>query len=419
MENRRAIGPHRICKANQAMPARQCKHSTRMRKVRNAPPLRKSQITTSMGRFLSVPAILVLVVAAVMFVELLRAVLAFEFMAFAGDAQDRDGDDKQGKKFHRALLSRLIGKRNPQRGWMCRIHGKTIAISRGSGLIFPRIPLKRSRHELGTTLPSLGWLAVFMLLPSVLVLVTAFRPTDPSGGIDEGWTLDQFRIFATPAMQEVLWRTVWISGLTTGLCLLLALPVAWFMARVSPVWRARLLLMVIVPFWTNFLIRVFAWNQILHSEGWLARSLRALHLLGDNESLLFSSGAVVLVSVYTYLPFAILPLYAAAEKFDFGLLDAARDLGADAFRAFVSVFIPGIRKGISTALVIVFVPMLGSYVVPDLVGGTDGQMIGNRIAQRNFSDRDFPSASAMSAVLTLAVLLPVLFRRRENKGEPS
>lgn len=273
--------------------------------------------------------------------------------------------------------------------------------------------MKKHRQEILTTLPSFGWLALFILVPSLLVLTIAFRETDPAGGIGSGWTLEQFRVFGQKSIHLLLWRTLWISALTTGLCLTLAMPVAWFLARVHPVWRPRLLLLVIVPFWTNFLIRVFAWNQILHSEGGLARFLRAINLLGENESLLFNSGAVVLVSVYTYLPFAILPLYAAAEKFDFSLLDAARDLGANAFRAFTSVFLPGIRKGITTAFVIVFIPMLGSYVVPDLVGGTDGQMIGNKIAQRNFADRNLPAASAMAAVLTLFVLAPMLFRRKE------
>jgi spermidine/putrescine transport system permease protein len=273
--------------------------------------------------------------------------------------------------------------------------------------------VKKHRQEILTTLPSFGWLALFILVPSLLVLTIAFRETDPAGGIGSGWTLEQFRVFGQKSIHLLLWRTLWISALTTGLCLTLAMPVAWFLARVHPVWRPRLLLLVIVPFWTNFLIRVFAWNQILHSEGGLARFLRAINLLGENESLLFNSGAVVLVSVYTYLPFAILPLYAAAEKFDFSLLDAARDLGANAFRAFTSVFLPGIRKGITTAFVIVFIPMLGSYVVPDLVGGTDGQMIGNKIAQRNFADRNLPAASAMAAVLTLFVLAPMLFRRKE------
>ena len=277
---------------------------------------------------------------------------------------------------------------------------------------------KAGRGEFLTTLPSFVWLLAFMLVPGVLVLAIAFRTTNPSGGIGDGWTLSQFRVFAEPSIHVLLWRTLWISALTTGLCVATALPVAWFLARVREDWRPRLLLLVIVPFWTNFLIRVFAWNQILHSEGWLARGLRAVGLLGENASLLYNPGAVVVVSVYTYLPFAILPMYAAAEKFDFGLLDAAGDLGASSARAFGSVFLPGIRKGISTALAIVFIPMLGSYVVPDLVGGTDGQMIGNKIAQRNFSDRNLPSASAMSAVLTLMVLAPLLLRRKPRGDTP-
>lgn len=280
--------------------------------------------------------------------------------------------------------------------------------------------MKRPRNEISSTLPSLGWLAVFVLVPTILVFITAFRPTEAAGGIGDGWTLEQFGVFGQKGMMLVVWRTLWISFVTTVICLLIALPVAWHLARVSPKWRPRLLLLVIIPFWTNFLIRVFAWNQILHSEGVLARVLRSVHLLGENDSLLFNPGSVVLVSVYTFLPFAILPLYAAAEKFDFGLLDAARDLGASALRSIWSVFLPGIRKGITTAWVIVFIPMLGSYVVPDLVGGTDGQMLGNKIAQRNFSDRNLPAAAAMSAALTLVVLVPVLFRRRdERNGAPS
>lgn len=278
--------------------------------------------------------------------------------------------------------------------------------------------MKKLRQELPVTLPSFGWLALFVLAPTLLVLAIAFRETDPAGGIGKTWTLSQFRIFAEKHTLVLLWRTLWISALTTAICLALSLPVAWFLARVRKEWRPRLLLLVIVPFWTNFLIRVFAWNQILHSEGLLAETFRALRLLGENDSLLFNSGAVIVVSVYTFMPFAILPLYAAAEKFDFGLLDAARDLGATAFRSFWSVFLPGIRKGITTAAVIVFIPMLGSYVVPDLVGGTDGQMIGNKIAQRNFADRNLPSASAMSAILTLAVLAPLLLRRRETREHP-
>lgn len=268
------------------------------------------------------------------------------------------------------------------------------------------------RRELAATLPSLAWLAVFVLAPTAIIFTTAFRESNPRGGVGDGWSLDAFQALSHPSYLELAWRTLWISAATTALCVAIALPMAYFMARCTSRIRALLLLLVVVPFWTNFLIRVFAWNQILHSEGPLARGLRALHLLGTNESLLFNSGAVLLVSVYTYLPFAVLPLFAAAEKFDFGLLDAARDLGASGRRAILSVFLPGIRRGMATAVLIVFIPMLGSYVVPDLVGGADGQMIGNKIAQRNFADRNLPAAAALSAALTLAVLIPLLPRIR-------
>lgn len=272
--------------------------------------------------------------------------------------------------------------------------------------------MKHLRKELLLSLPSLAWLSLFVLVPAALILIIAFRATAPTGGIADEWTLGQFRILAEPHTQVLLWRTLWISAVTSAICLALAIPVAWFIARARESVRSTLLLLVIIPFWTNFLIRVFAWNQILHSEGALARFLRAIHLLEPNQPLLFNSGAVILVSVYTYLPFAILPLYAAAEKFDFRLLEAARDLGAGALRSVFSIFIPGIATGIRTALVIVFIPMLGSYVVPDLVGGSNGQMIGNKIAQRNFSDRNLPSASALAAILSVAVLAPMLIRRR-------
>lgn len=275
---------------------------------------------------------------------------------------------------------------------------------------------KPSRREFLATLPSLAWPLAFVAFPCCLVLGIAFRTTAPAGGIGQEWTLAQFKPLAEPAMLILMGRTLWISTATTAVCLILALPVACFIARAPAKWRRYLLLLVIVPFWTNFLIRVFAWNQILHSEGLLARGLRALHLFDKNESLLFNPGAVLLVSIYTYLPFAILPLYAAAEKFDFGLLDAARDLGASAWTAFSRVYLPGIGKGITTSLAIVFIPMLGSYVIPDLVGGSEGQMLGNKIAQRNFNDRNLPAASALSAVLTLAVLVPILLRSRAKEA---
>lgn len=273
-----------------------------------------------------------------------------------------------------------------------------------------------SKHrEIINTAPSLVWLTGFVLVPLVIVFAIAFRPTLPSGGIGDGWSLEAIRALKNPAYLGLLANTLVVSSVTTLVCIVIALPTAFSMARLDPKWRARALLLVIVPFWTNFVIRVFAWQQILHAEGWLAESLRWLNFLGENDRLLGNYGAVVIVSVYTYLPFAILPLFATAEKFDFHLLDAARDLGAKPLRAFFAVFIPGVRQGIATALLVVFIPMLGSYVVPDMVGGTHTQMIGNKIAQRNFNDRNLPEAAALSMALTLLVLAPVFLRRKQRE----
>lgn len=272
------------------------------------------------------------------------------------------------------------------------------------------------RQELRITLPSLVWLLIFVGIPTLLVFGIAFKPSTSHGGMGEGWSLSAIRSLASAHYPLLLWRTLWISAVTTFLCLCLALPVAWTMARASRRAKSWLLLWVVVPFWTNFLIRVFAWKQILHAEGFLASMLKQWHWMEPNATLLYHPMAVVVVSAYAFLPFAILPMFAAAEKFDFSLLEAARDLGAGRLSAIHQIFLPGIRRGIITAAVVVFIPMLGSYIIPDLVGGKNAEMIGNQIAQRNFSDRNLPQAAALSAALTLVVLLPFAFRRRPRSA---
>ena len=184
------------------------------------------------------------------------------------------------------------------------------------------------RGEWLVTLPSLAWLLVLFLLPTLIVFAFAFKPADPFGGVGPGWTTATLAAVADPQYVPIVWRTVWLSLLATAVCLLLATPAGYAIARAEPRLRARLLLLVIVPFWTSFLIRVFAWKTLLHPEGSLKRALVGLGLVSEQAPLLYTPGAVLLVMVYTFLPFAILPIYAAAEKFDFRLLEAARDLGA-------------------------------------------------------------------------------------------
>lgn len=263
----------------------------------------------------------------------------------------------------------------------------------------------RTSRERLLTLPSFGWLFVFFVVPALIIVVISFRTPDVTGGIGGGWTLRNWSAWLHPDVRVLSARTVWVSVETTVACLALGIPMAWFMARCSAAWRGTLMLLVIIPFWTNFLIRIFAWKVLLNQDGLVTRLARLVGLVGDGDTLLYTPGAVLLVLVYTHLPFAILPLYAAAEKFDFSLLDAARDLGASASRAFFAVFVPGIGAGIGAAALIVFVSALGNYLVPEIVGGHESDMIGNRIAQRAFADRNLPEASALASGLALAAVL--------------
>lgn len=264
------------------------------------------------------------------------------------------------------------------------------------------------QREFWLTLPSLAWMLVFFAIPAGLVVSMAFRPSDLRGGMGEGWSMETFRAVMEADYLPVVWRTVWMSAVTMVICVTVALPVACHMARVGETWRRVLLLLVVVPFLTNFIIRIFAWKSLLHPEGALTQFLIRCGLVSEDVMLLNNAGAVLLVLVYTQLPFAILPLYAAAEKFEFHLLDAARDLGAGPWRAFWAVFVPGVRRGIMSACIMVFVSALGQYVIPQFVGGPSDEMLGNKITQRAFGDRNLPHASALAACLLMAVFVPML-----------
>jgi len=279
---------------------------------------------------------------------------------------------------------------------------------------------RRSRWaEVLVTLPSFVWLVLLFVIPTLIVFAIALKPVDTYGGIGSGWTLDTLRHLGNPNYPAIVWRTVWMSLVATVLCVLMALPMAYVMARAAARWRRLLVLLVVVPFWTSFLVRIFAWKALLHPEGLIKRVLAAIGVIGADTSLMYRAEAVLLVMVYTSLPFAILPVYAAAEKFDFALVEAARDLGASKFRAFRTVFIPGIRRGLLNAFLMVFIPCLGSYVIPDLMGGASAEMLGNKIAQRTFVDRNLPHASGLSALLTLAVVIPlgVAFLLQARRGD--
>lgn len=282
---------------------------------------------------------------------------------------------------------------------------------------------RKRLNETALTLPSLGWLLAFFLLPTLVVAVIALKPYDyhATMGIGQGWTFDSIRSVIDKDYPRIVWRTVWVSAATTAACILLGVPMAYYMARVSARTRRIVLMLTVVPFWTSFIIRIFAWMQVLHTDGPLKQFLALLGLVAADGTLMYNMRAVLLVMVYTSLPFAILPLYAAAEKFDFQLMDAAMDLGATKLRAAWSTFVPGIRSGILFATLMVLVPNLGCYVASEVIGGTDCMLLGNRIKECAVDFRNLPYACALSLFLMLGIglslaLLLGLIRWRGGRG---
>lgn len=271
------------------------------------------------------------------------------------------------------------------------------------------------------TAPSFIWMVLFFLLPSLIIFAYAFKPRDIYGAIGTGWTLETLGTMFNWGLWQVIWRTLWLSCGSTLLCILLALPMGYHMATQAKGKRNLLLILVVIPFWSSLLIRIFAWKIVLHPEGILHRGLETLGIIDPSTTLLYNSLAVLFVMTYTFLPFAILPIFAAASKFNFSLIEAAIDLGASRLQAFIMIFIPGIQKGIATALFMVFIPAMGTYVIPDLVGGATSDMICNRIAQKTLAERNLPEASALAALLMLALLLPMMaierYHSRSKKME--
>lgn len=271
--------------------------------------------------------------------------------------------------------------------------------------------MKRSdkrRLEVGLTLPALIWILVLFVVPSLILIASALKPSDLYGGILPGWTLDTLKILTETTYLKLLWRTTWMSLLATSIVLTLSLPIGYYLAKIGSRWRHILLLLIIVPFWSSFLIRIFAWKSFLHPEGFMRELLLQLHLIDANTSLLYNRAAVILVMVYAYLPFGILPIYAAASKFEWQLMEAGVDLGCTPLQCIFHIFLPGIRRGIITAFIMVFIPAMGAYVIPDLVGGPSSEMLANKIVQRTLVVRNIPESAALSLLLGAAIILPVL-----------
>ncbi len=263
-------------------------------------------------------------------------------------------------------------------------------------------------NECLLTLPSFGWLCFFFVVPACIVYTFAFRSSDATGTVQPEWTLNSLRAICDATTLEVAWRTIWMSLTTMTICVATALPVAYFMACMSKKRQRTLFLLVVIPLWSCFLVRIFAWKVVLHPEGIIKNLLLSCGLINESTSLLYNNVAVLIVMVYSYLPFAILPLYSAAAKFQFQLFEAAMDLGATKRQAFYSVFVPYMKSAILTASLMVFIPAAGAYIIPEIVGGRSSEMLGNVIARRVFVDRSLPDASGLALLLSAIIFIPAI-----------
>ncbi|MGP1432197.1 MAG: ABC transporter permease [Treponema sp.] len=263
------------------------------------------------------------------------------------------------------------------------------------------------RYAFFYTFPMAAWFTIFFVLPLLIIVVYSFLQKGLYGGIVWKPSLSAYTRLFTLSYGLLFIRTLCVSIAVTIICILLALPAGYAIARSRH--QLFLLFLMIIPFWTNSLIRINAWIAILGNQGFLNGLLKKLNLITNSITFLYNQQAVILVLVYMFIPYAIFPIFSAIDKFDFSLLEAARDLGATKTQAIFKVMLPNIRAGILTAVVFTFIPVFGSYTVPLLVGGKDSYMIGNLIVDQVTKIRNWPLASAFSLFITAVSTVGVIW----------
>ena len=269
------------------------------------------------------------------------------------------------------------------------------------------------------------WLAIFFVLPFLILLRISI--TDMAGGVDPfaplidsaggAWRFifkyDNYAaIFRDTGLGQTIYMEAYKTSLkyaffTTFFCLLIGYPFAYFMARAHPSIRPALLMLVMLPFWTSFLLRVYAWKGILADQGVINNALMALGLINEPVVMLYTDVSMLVGMTYVYLPFMVLPLYATLVKMDFRLLEAAHDLGASPWKAFWLITVPLSKAGIVSGAMLVFIPSVGEFVIPSLLGGAENIMIGRVVWDEMFSSNNWPRASALAVVMICLILFPL------------
>jgi len=263
--------------------------------------------------------------------------------------------------------------------------------------------------------PAAVVLGILFAAPLLIVLAYSFLSRGAYGGVDPSWTAENWKRLADPIYLGILARTFALAGIATALCVLLGFPLALFISR-SGTRKNLYLNLVILPFWTSFLVRTYAWMFLLRDTGLINTALQALGMIHQPLPLLYNDGAVLVGLVYGHLPFMVLPLYATLERLDTSLLEAAADLGAKPWSTLTRITIPLCTPGILAGTVLVFIPCLGAFLTPDLLGGGKTMMIGNVVQNQFTTARDWPFGAAMSLAL-MAIVMVLLWSAVRRKGE--
>jgi len=267
-------------------------------------------------------------------------------------------------------------------------------------------------------IPAVIWLVLFFLLPLVIVVLVSFMTRGANGTIVLPFTFRYYQAIFGPIYFPVFIKSIWIALLATVICLLSGYPLAFFVStRKTKRAQNIALFLVILPFWTNFLVRTYAWRVLLGTDGTINGILMNLHLISQPLELLNTRFAVIIGLIYGDLPFMVLPIYASIERFDFRLVEAAHDLGANDWKAFWRVVLPLTMPGVIAGCILVFIPAIGAFITPDLLGGTQGLMIGNLINQEFHGTGNWPLGSAASVVMMGLVMIGLLaYTRLGRRG---
>jgi spermidine/putrescine transport system permease protein len=265
----------------------------------------------------------------------------------------------------------------------------------------------------GLLTPVTLWLGPFFLVPLLVILVFSFGTSGVYGGITLGFNPGNYLKVFDPLYLEIVGRTLVIALTNTLLCLALGYPLAYFIVFKGRRWRNVLVLLIMVPFWTSLLVRAYSWVVILNGNGIANRTLQFLGITEEPVTLIFTPEAVTMGMVYSYLPFMVLPLYAALEKFDIRLKEAAQDLGAGRWHTFWRVTFPLSMPGVIAGSILVFIPSAGEFVIPNLLGGSQTVMMGNLIQQQFLQARDWAFGSALSVMLAVLLIGAIMYYIRK------